>query len=63
MDDRKRFDQIFKEFGFDGVKSLAKELGYMFWHIGDHITVADKKGKIVFVHKKEVENERIFGEL
>ncbi len=47
MDDKKRFKQVFVELGFDGVEELARSLGYMFWHIGDHITVADREGKIV----------------
>ena len=45
MDDRKIFKKVFMESGFDGVKSLAKELGYMYWHIGNHITVANREGK------------------
>ena len=47
MNDRKKFEQVFIESGFAGVKSLAKELGYMYWHIGDHITVADREGKVI----------------
>ena len=47
MNDRKKFEQVFMESSFDGVKALAKKLGYMFWHIGDHITVADKEGKVI----------------